>query len=248
MVGVPGKSKGCTTCRRRKIRVSYPLLSACISNHPPLSQCDLQQPVCNTCTKSGRVCEGYERFPVFLNRTLQGLEKRCGLEEAKTLSSQSSDRDLSLPQPMASNIEFQRGLVESLRSYDNRILVQPNESAAFDQRIISALWEKYTTSINSVQGGSPCVWLQHILNYPSWEIPLHLSLRAFAMTRLGYINKDESMVLHGNMYYGRALNAVQRSLLSEAAMPQDELFAAGYVLSVYEVTFPPRLPYLISPS
>ena len=30
MVGVPGKSKGCTTCRRRKIRVSIPLIA------PPL--------------------------------------------------------------------------------------------------------------------------------------------------------------------------------------------------------------------
>ncbi|CAD6590867.1 MAG: hypothetical protein ASARMPREDX12_004762 [Alectoria sarmentosa] len=216
MVGVPGKSKGCTTCRRRKIR------------------CDLQEPFCKTCTKSRRVCEGYARFPVFLNRTLQGPEKRYGLEEVKTPFSQSSDRDVSQPQPMVSNIDFQRGLVESRRAYDNRILVQPDDSAAFDQQIISTLWEKYTPSISSVQAGTPCVWLQHIIDLPTRGMPLQLSLKAFAMTRIGWINKDETLVLRGNMCYGRALNAIQNSLSSEASM-WDELFAAGYVLSVYEL-------------
>lgn len=225
---------------------SFPL---CLhSNHQRHSQCDLQQPFCDTCSKSGRPCEGYARFPVFLNRTLQGREKRYGLEEAKIRSSQSTDRDLSQPQPMASNIEFQRGFVESRRPCDDRILVQPNETAAFDQQIISALWEKYTPSLISAQSGTHCVWLQYIINLPSRGNPLHLSLKAFAMTRVGYINKDESMVRHGNLYYGRALNAVQRSLPSEALMLQDELFAAGYVLMVYEVALPLRLPQLIRPS
>ena len=143
---------------------------------------------------------------------------------------------------MLSNIDFQRGLVESRRAYDNRILVAPNDSAAFDQQIVSALWEKYTPSINSVQGGAPCMWLQHIINLPNREVPLHLSLKAFAMTRIGFMNKDESLALQGNLCYGRALNAVQKALLSETSMFQDELFAAGYVLSVYEVASSPRFP------
>ena len=137
---------------------------------------------------------------------------------------------------MVSNIDFQRGLVESRRAYDNRILLQPNDSAALDQQIISAFWEKYAPSNSSVQGGTPCVWLQHIINHPNRGIPLHLSLKAFAMTRIGWMNKDEALALQGNMYYGLALNAVQRSLSSEASMWQDEVFAAGYVLSVYEVS------------
>ncbi len=196
------------------------------------------------------MCEGYARFPVFLNRTLQGPEKRYGLEEAKTpySHSQSSDLDLSQPQPMLSNIDFQRGLVESRRAHDNRILVQPTDSAAFDQQIISALWESYTPSLSSVQSGAICVWLQQIINLPTQGIPLHLSLKAFAMTRIGWINKDDSLVLQGNLCYGRALNSVQKALSSEASMLQDELFAAGYVLSVYEVAFPQRFPRRFRPS
>ncbi|KAF2753608.1 hypothetical protein EJ05DRAFT_504704 [Pseudovirgaria hyperparasitica] len=43
MVGVPGRSKGCNTCRKRK------------------KGCDLRRPACGQCLASGRVCEGYER-------------------------------------------------------------------------------------------------------------------------------------------------------------------------------------------
>lgn len=136
---------------------------------------------------------------------------------------------------MVSNIDFQRGLVESRRAYDNRVLVQPNGCTAVEQQIISALWEKYTPSISSAQGGTPCVWLHHIISLPTRAVPLDLSLKAFAMTRIGWINKDESLVLQGNLCYGRALNAVQKHLSSEALMWQDELFAASYVLSIYEV-------------
>ena len=43
MVGVAGKSKGCSTCRKRK------------------KGCDLARPNCGQCLKSGIVCGGYQR-------------------------------------------------------------------------------------------------------------------------------------------------------------------------------------------
>ena len=146
---------------------------------------------------------------------------------------------------MVSNLDFQRGLVESRKAHDNRILIQPSNSAASDQQIISTLWDIYAPSVNSVQGGAPIIWLQHLLSLPTRGIPLQLSLKAFAMTRVGYMNKDESLALQGNLCYGGALNAVQKALSSESLVLQDELFAAGYVLSVYEVDFPPRFPFQI---
>lgn len=65
MVGVAGKSKGCTICRRRKIG------------------CGQETPHCLNCVQSGQSCEGYGRYPVFINRTLDGLQKRRPLEEAR---------------------------------------------------------------------------------------------------------------------------------------------------------------------
>ena len=143
---------------------------------------------------------------------------------------------------MLSTIGFQQALVESRRAHDNRILIQPNDSAAFDQQMISALWANYTPSVGSAHSGVTCLWLQNIINLPARGIPLQLSLKAFAMTRIGWINKDESLILHGNLCYGRALNAVQIALSSDASMLQDVILAAGYVLSVYEVIFRQGFP------
>ncbi|KAF4506816.1 hypothetical protein G6O67_006859 [Ophiocordyceps sinensis] len=51
MVGVPGKYKGCETCRRRRVK------------------CSNERPICNNCVNSGRQCEGYERERVFITGT-----------------------------------------------------------------------------------------------------------------------------------------------------------------------------------
>lgn len=48
MVGVPGKSKGCSTCRRRK------------------KGCDQRRPVCGQCSSSGYLCGGYQRELSFI--------------------------------------------------------------------------------------------------------------------------------------------------------------------------------------
>ncbi|TQN66211.1 putative transcriptional regulatory protein, partial [Colletotrichum shisoi] len=54
MVGVPGRSKGCNTCRKRK------------------KGCDLQRPTCGQCLKAGIECAGYERKRIFVNLTTPG--------------------------------------------------------------------------------------------------------------------------------------------------------------------------------
>ncbi|OJJ42013.1 hypothetical protein ASPZODRAFT_78007 [Penicilliopsis zonata CBS 506.65] len=58
MVGVPGRSKGCKTCKRRKIK------------------CDLQEPQCGQCSKGGRHCERSQKEIAFIHRTPQGLLRK----------------------------------------------------------------------------------------------------------------------------------------------------------------------------
>ncbi|KAI0402780.1 hypothetical protein F4802DRAFT_599739 [Xylaria palmicola] len=58
MVGVPGRSKGCSTCRKRK------------------KGCDKTRPVCTNCSNAGLQCGGYERERVFLNHT-QGTKSKA---------------------------------------------------------------------------------------------------------------------------------------------------------------------------
>ncbi|CCT61151.1 hypothetical protein [Plenodomus lingam JN3] len=55
MVGVPGRSKGCVTCRKRK------------------KGCDLAKPACGQCNERGIVCGGYDSDRIFI---YQANEKR----------------------------------------------------------------------------------------------------------------------------------------------------------------------------
>ncbi|RAL00421.1 Zn(II)2Cys6 transcription factor domain-containing protein [Aspergillus ibericus CBS 121593] len=57
MGGIPFRSTGCNTCRRRKVK------------------CDEAKPECNRCTKNGHVCTGYERKRVFIHKSPEAIEE-----------------------------------------------------------------------------------------------------------------------------------------------------------------------------
>ncbi|PYH96342.1 hypothetical protein BO71DRAFT_321053 [Aspergillus ellipticus CBS 707.79] len=57
MGGIPFRSTGCNTCRRRKVK------------------CDEAKPECNRCIKNGHVCTGYERKRVFIHKSSGVIEE-----------------------------------------------------------------------------------------------------------------------------------------------------------------------------
>lgn len=64
MVGVPGKSKSCLSCRKRKI------------------QCDLKTPTCDQCQRTNRVCDRYAKRTIFVNNFSRGPDiHSCGTSE-----------------------------------------------------------------------------------------------------------------------------------------------------------------------
>jgi len=89
MVGVPGKYKGCETCRRRRVKVS---LVADIRRPEPFThnrQCSNERPYCSNCVNSGRQCEGYERERVFITGTPE-TKGRVASHPKKTASTKRS--------------------------------------------------------------------------------------------------------------------------------------------------------------
>ncbi|KAI8635005.1 hypothetical protein F5Y19DRAFT_485946 [Xylariaceae sp. FL1651] len=86
MVGVPGKYKGCNTCRARRVK------------------CDNTRPFCKKCTDYGRECGGYERETVFIVGT-QDDKGRVGSHPPRSIQRPRSTQPEASTQP-AAKLEF----------------------------------------------------------------------------------------------------------------------------------------------
>ncbi|ORX93374.1 hypothetical protein BCR34DRAFT_608573 [Clohesyomyces aquaticus] len=78
MVGVPGRSKGCQTCRKRKVK------------------CDETKPICQRCTKAGYNCLGYERERIWMNISTAPISDDQTVAAANQMERTSPPRELSL--------------------------------------------------------------------------------------------------------------------------------------------------------
>ena len=161
------------------------------------------------------------------------MAKRHGLEEAKVSS--LSEPWLPKPRIIQSELDHCKETFDSLKVADDRLLIQPSYAGAFDQQIISSFWEKYIPSNASAQSGSPCAWMQQVIGLSNPGEALYCSLKALAMTRLAWIHRDDALALKGHIFYSRALQVLKTALSQDYTIYQDEIFAAGYVLSIYEV-------------
>lgn len=203
-------------------------------------QCDLQEPACNRCLDSGKTCEGYARYPVFLNRTNQGLMKRDRLEEAKGNPIREEQRKSQPSKPIlasASSINVLRqDLIRRQHVTMNSMPLLPSNANVSEAQLISAFWECYVPSSSIAQAGSPCPWLQQSICLPNPPSTLRLSLKALAMVTLGWLYKDEASVRGGRVTHGDALRELQKALYDERLRWQDETMATCKVLAVYEVS------------
>ena len=105
-----------------------------------------------------------------------------------------------------------------------------------EAQLISAFWEYYTPSRSMAQAGSPCAWLQQSICVPNPPPALRLSLKALAMTRIGWVRKDDAFFHEGKIIYGYALRELQKALYDQRLMWQDETMATCNVLTLYEVS------------
>lgn len=108
--GVPGKFKGCNTCRTRRVKVGIPLPnSRAIVRMLTIAQCDNARPKCQKCVGSGRECGGYERQMIFIVGTTNE-RGRCMLlsSPAIALAVLTSRRQQS-PAPLYPDSEAEDG-------------------------------------------------------------------------------------------------------------------------------------------
>lgn len=176
------------------------------------------------------MCEGYETYPITLNRTAQGANKRHRLEEAKPKFS-------SAPvQAVVFTNDWKQILPAVANSQENRMPSQLSASTAFDSQIIALFFEKYLPADKRVHDNYGRAWLQQAIGLQNPGEALHLSLKAMSMTTIGRQCKDDRLAFQGGVCYGRALQQLRKALQSEISVWQDETLAAGFILALYEVS------------
>ncbi|KAF8861152.1 hypothetical protein BDZ45DRAFT_288467 [Acephala macrosclerotiorum] len=214
MVGVPGRSKACKTCKKRKIA------------------CSLEKPICKICLKSNRECGGYEQERIFVldARTKETITPSTSKPKPSTPASPikrvpSPDKRITQPPPDLQGTISLRNAYNSLWTIEN-----PTTRAIYREQIISEFL--YSFSPNS----SAASWLSLLPSHPHFTSALEASSLAVCTAHLGHLHSSPTLIHESLKFYIQALWELQKALWNEKQMYRDETLAACMLLIMYEVT------------
>ncbi|PNS16121.1 Transcriptional activator protein UGA3 [Sphaceloma murrayae] len=234
MVGIPGKSTGCITCRRRKIK------------------CDAEKPACQRCLSTGRACEGYDKYAVFINNTQSGRMKRNRLEEARPAQALSnavatpigshtvSRSAATIPR---SSVEQEVARAEAPQNDDALALVPMEWSlpdpistqAAATAGALGRFVQQYMPVSPGDRGGLQGHWLEVGAMIALPGTALETSITALAWSRAGWYLRDKNLTARSRILYGRALSQVHQALADPQMRQQDDVLVVCRALGLYEL-------------
>ncbi|KAL5084367.1 hypothetical protein Trisim1_012076 [Trichoderma cf. simile WF8] len=212
MVGVPGRSRGCITCRKRK------------------KGCDRRTPVCDRCVRARVTCEGYETDRIWLNSTASAASNQecCTSPQLETVSDirpwivsyakrRESASHVVLPDSFARSAREQLyfGLFWSLMIPDG-----PQFSPE-------------SSDLSSVG------WTRFIGDLYNTENALRYATVATATSILGRINNDEQLRLKGLQVYNWTIQEMIKAVKQPNRAESDSLVVAARVMALYELFFGP---------
>ncbi|KAH7066983.1 hypothetical protein BKA63DRAFT_523510 [Paraphoma chrysanthemicola] len=207
MVGVPGRSKGCITCRKRK------------------KGCDLKQPDCGQCLERGTPCGGYDADRVFVYLD-GGARKRhnsraatasitlpdLGTDSVGRRASPSLPSSVTLPASLCRSAYGER----SLEAFISFYLPQINSAATnWDGKEIVGMVPALSTR----------------------DEALRLTLSAIGTVALSKQTQDPDLARHGRKLYGKALMETRRALASPTRSRSTAVLAIPRIMALFEILF-----------
>ncbi|KAH6616013.1 hypothetical protein B0J18DRAFT_294321 [Chaetomium sp. MPI-SDFR-AT-0129] len=242
MVGVPGRSKGCITCRQRR------------------KGCDLAKPTCDQCNRAGLTCAGYTTERVFVIST--PMSRKAGYRADLAPGPPASRSRTPHPQAHITLNNDSNALNTPNPTYSpstsytttHRLLSRPEE----EHRCIDLFWEAYFPTgrpiPSSVVRSFTCAWTETArtlyrdngcLKYALWANCLFVTAGLQKPRRRdrgeeggGGRRGDEVewMKREASKSYGRSLADLRRSLMVTQQGPgrRDALIATMKLLSMFE--------------
>jgi hypothetical protein len=244
MVGVPGRSKACHNCRQRRMAVRYPFLHRAL--HPPSpaviltasSKCDGKRPGCDNCSKSGRLCTGYQRNHAFIF-SKEVLASKPGID-----LNQTSDTELVL----ASRWRIDHSRASTLPSHPkalschtlNNFFSLPPDIAScnvFRDKLIGLFLEHQLPAFDQpAPGFEDRRWMREVVNLPAMTPALEHAVLAVCTAKLGRMNNQPALVHKSLSLYNRSLHELRRSLRDSALRTDEQNFATSSILLLYEIS------------
>ncbi|KAK5211638.1 hypothetical protein LTR41_003099 [Exophiala xenobiotica] len=207
MVGVPGKSQGCNTCRKRKIK------------------CDGEKPSCGQCKRGKRECGGYQRDRHFKN--LSALDRDTLLARAQPLAplTEPSAIIYSTPSPFSSHTPVNKDQDLVPPRTELQQLQQEGQESTNLSELFYHLVSHYFPRDD---------WVQFLVPLQGTNFSLDLAMSALSMVRLGRLNHDETLRRQGLANYGKALEGMY-DILESGEMWCEQTLASCMVFLIFEV-------------
>lgn len=216
MVGVPGHSKGCNTCRKRKIA------------------CSLEKPQCVQCIKSNRACAGYARARIFIvsngpTETSQSLVRK---EACSSKKSRGATYTTELQWSSESGEDSASSVFDSKVHWS--VIRELSPLAVFRQQLMGTFLSSHVPERMSKITEEKS-WLQLLSELPSPSIALEKSTLAICTARLGRLKADEAMIRRSLRLYTEGLYELQKALYDPSMALKDETLGAVMSLATYEL-------------
>ena len=243
MVYTGQPSRGCDTCRKRRIKViripSQPPVLSQLNNH----QCDEKRPECIHCLRTKRKCPGYRDQFDLAWRDQTTVAKKSVERRKRARKTEEREREYSSPSSSTQTIDFTSILEESKDFSAPSLLPTPSPSPTLrgppEDHALCFFFTRYVLPQRDPQARRGFLeYTLPIYAKSGLHSPLKLSIMAVATSMLsGAMNQGDDPPLARSFYLG-AVQHMKARVTEQRECADDELLMAVMLLQMYEVSFP----------
>lgn len=240
MPNVGGRSNGCITCLRRRVR------------------CDQGEPSCDNCHDGGLLCEGYRGLPITFDPHVQILAQN-GRPTTITSRQEENEADegfVMVDQNMTSSAEPSARNASGSNHNGIRTIItkpprgRPKKTTTATARQDLSLLLPFELSLTAFQEPICVTFLvQNFLGHldtgnkslmPAWDVnnvsgTARESVHALALAFYGKAHHEENIVHQGAECYGKALLKLAHDLNDKKAQRSSSVLLSSILLARYEL-------------
>ncbi|CAI6311858.1 unnamed protein product [Periconia digitata] len=210
MVGIPGRSKACLTCLRRR------------------KACDLRRPGCKQCQRLGLECKWFKHQTIFVEANVRTTLDPNGKNRTLLISSTSSStpRQHSLPEATLGR------LTHSLQ----RSTTQAQHISLF----LEGYLPKSQNALSNIPNCSTVSWIVTACaesNHDDKHVMFRLAVIACSLCMLGFEQGNDGIIREGRLTYGRAILQLKEGLKNVNDTNKLALVKSARMLSLFEILF-----------